>query len=115
MTYSKTVPVVVGTKIIDKALSLMTAGELAKATMTCRQSHFGVFMLGLLQLSHSSSDKSKVTKGATSSSPQGDTVEGQKFQLNDVKGSVHTTQKVTIPPFSTINVWANTSVKGHCM
>ena len=24
-------------------------------------------------------------------------------------------QKVTIPPFSTINIWANTSVKGHCM
>ena len=38
-----------------------------------------------------------------------------EFQLNDVKGSVLTTQKVTIPPFSTVNVWANTSVKGHCM
>ena len=33
-TYSRTVPVVVGTKIINKALSLMTMGELAKATMT---------------------------------------------------------------------------------
>ena len=42
-------------------------------------------------------------------------MEVQKFQLNDVKGSVHTTQKVTIPPFSTINVQANTSVKGNCM
>ena len=31
-TYSKTVRVMVGTKIIDKALSLMTMGELAKAT-----------------------------------------------------------------------------------
>ena len=28
---------------------------------------------------------------------------------------VYTTQKVTIPPFGTVNVWANTSVKGHCM
>ena len=37
MTYSKTVPVMVGTKKIDKALSLMTMGELAKATMTWRQ------------------------------------------------------------------------------
>ena len=36
MTYSKTVLVMVGTKIIDKALSLMTAGGLAKATMTWR-------------------------------------------------------------------------------
>ena len=39
----------------------------------------------------------------------------QKFWLDDVKGLVHTTQKVTIPPFSTINVWANTSVRGHCI
>ena len=53
--------------------------------------------------------------GAASSIHQGGTVEVQKFQLNDVKGLVHTTQKVTIPPFSTINIWANTSVKGHCM
>ena len=79
MTYSKTVPVMVGTKIIDKALSLMTVGELAKATKTWRQAHFGAVMLGLLQLSHSSSDKSEVAKGATSSSQQGDTVEVQKF------------------------------------
>ena len=97
MTYSRTVLVMVDTKIIDKTLSLMTAGELAKATMTWRQSHLGTVMLGSLQLSHSSSDKGEVTKGATSSSQQGDTVEVQKFLLNDVKGLVCTTQKVTIP------------------
>ena len=34
MTYSKRVPVIVGSKIIDKTLSCMTAGELAKATAT---------------------------------------------------------------------------------
>ena len=34
MTYSETVLVVVGSKIINKVLSLMTMGELAKATMT---------------------------------------------------------------------------------
>ena len=28
---------------------------------------------------------------------------------------VCTTQKVTIPPFSTVNVLAKTSVRGHCM
>ena len=38
-----------------------------------------------------------------------------KFQLDDVKGPVCITQKVTIPPFSTVNVQANTSVRGHCM
>ena len=115
MTYSKTVPVIVGTKIIDKALCLMTVGEFAKATTTWRHAHFGAVMSGLLQLSHSSSDESEVTKGATSSSHKGDPVEVQKFQLNDVRGFVHTTQKVTIQSFGTINVWANTSVKGHCM
>ena len=78
-TYSKSVLVMVGTKIINKALGLMTVGELAKATMMWRQAHFGAVMLGSLQLSHSSSDKSKVTKGATSSSQQGDTVQVQKF------------------------------------
>ena len=114
-TYSKTVLIMVGTKIINKALSLMTAGELAKATMMWRQAHFGAVMSGSLQLSHNSSDQSEVTTGTTSSSEQGDTVEVQKFQLNDIKGLVHTTQEVTIPPFSTVNIWANTSVKGHCM
>ena len=115
MTYPKTVLAMVGTKIIDKALSLMTAGELAKATMTWRKAHFGAVMLEALQLSHRSSDKSEMTKGATSSSQKSDPVEVQKFQLNDVKGLVCTTQKVTILPFGTINVQANSSVRGLCM
>ena len=59
-TYSKIVLVMVGSKIIDKALSLITMGELAKTTMTWRQANFGAVMLGLLQLSHSRSDKSKI-------------------------------------------------------
>ena len=42
-------------KIINKALGCMTAGELAKATATWQQAHFGVVMSGLLQLSHRSS------------------------------------------------------------
>ena len=75
-TYSKTFAVMVGTKIIDKALSLMTVGELTKATTTWRQALFGAVMLGSLQLSHSSSDKSKITKGATSFSQESDPVEG---------------------------------------
>ena len=50
MTYSKMVPVEVGSKVINKALSFMTIRELAKATMTWRQAHFGAVMLGSLQL-----------------------------------------------------------------
>ena len=110
-TYSETVPVVVGFKIIDKALSLMTMGELAKATMTWRQAHFGAVMLGSLQFFCGSSDENKIGEGAKCSSQKSDPLEVQKFQLDDVKGLVCTTQKVTIPPFSTVNVWANASVR----
>ena len=39
----------------------------------------------------------------------------QKYQLDGVKGAVCTTQKVTIPPFQTINIKASAGVKGHCM
>ena len=56
-----------------------------------------------------------MTNGATSSSQENDPVEVQKFWLNDVKGLVCTTQKVTILPFDTINVQANTSVRGYSM
>ena len=73
----------------------MTMGELAKATMTWWQAHFGAVMLGSLQLSSGTSDKNR---------QEGDPVEVQKFSLDDVKGSVCTTQYVTILPFRTVNV-----------
>ena len=96
-TYSKAVLVVVGTKIINKAPSLMTVGELAKATATWRKANFGAVMLGSLQFSCNGSGQSKVTTGAASSIHQGGTVEVQKFQLNDVKGSVCTTESHHTP------------------
>ena len=68
-------------------------------------------MLGLLQLSHSSSEKLKLDNFSRENDP----VEVQKYQLDGVKGAVCTTQKVTIPPFQTINIKANAGVKGHCM
>ena len=40
MTYSEMVLVLVGSKIIDRALSLMTKGELAKVTMTVEATSF---------------------------------------------------------------------------
>ena len=51
-TYSETVPVMVGSKIIDRAMSLMTKWELSKVTMTWRQAHFRAVMSGSLQLPH---------------------------------------------------------------
>ena len=83
-TYSERVPVVVGSKIIDRTLSCMTVGELAKATATWRQAHFGAVMSGSLQLSRSSSET--LTKHNLSG--EGDPVEVQKYQLDGVKGAV---------------------------
>ena len=85
------------------------------ATTTWREAHFGAVMSGSLQLSHSGSGNSKMKEGANCSPPKIDSVEVWTFQLDHVKGLVCTTQKVTIPRFSTINVQAKTSVRGHCM
>ena len=111
MAYAERVPVVVGLKIIDRALSCMTAGELTCATVTWQQAHLGAVMSGSLQLSHSSSEKLKLENF----SGENDPVEVQKYQLNGVKGAVHTTQKFMIPPFQTVNIKSNAGVKGHCM
>ena len=108
--YSDRVPVMVGSKIIDKALGCMTAGELAKATATWQQAHFGAVMSGSLQLSHSSSEKLAKQNSPGESNP----VEVWKYQLDGVKDAVCTTQKVTIPPFQTMTLKGNVGVKGHC-
>ena len=89
----------------------MTMGELARATVTWQQAHFGAVMSGSLQLSHSSLEKLTVENSSRENNP----VEVQKYQLDSIKGAVHTTQKVTIPPVHTINIKANAGVKGHCM
>ena len=52
MTYSEKVPVMVGSKIIDRVMRMITKGELVRATVTWKQAHFGVVMSGLLQLPH---------------------------------------------------------------
>ena len=114
-TYSEVVLVVVGSKIINKVLSLMTMGELVKVTMAWQQAHFVAVMLGLLQLSCGSSDKDRMGEGAKHSSQEGDPLEVWKFSLDDVKGLICTTQKVTIMQFGTVNVHTSTNVHGHCM
>ena len=51
-TYSMKVPVMVGSKIIERLMGMITKGELVKATMTWKQAHFGVVMSGSLHLPH---------------------------------------------------------------
>ena len=50
MTYAGKVPVMVGSKIIDRAMGMIMKRELAKTTATWRQSHFSAAMSGSLQL-----------------------------------------------------------------
>ena len=68
-------------------------------------------MSGSLQLSCNSSEKLKMENLSGESDP----VEVQKYQLDGVKGSVCTTQKVTIPPFQAMTIKGSAGVKGHCM
>ena len=114
-TYSQMVPVMFGSEIIDRPLSMITKGELKKVATMWRQAHFGAVMSGLLQLSHTNSSKMGKEEKLSHSSPGSNPVEVWKFSLDDVKGRVCTTQKVTILPFGTVSVHANTSGKGHCM
>ena len=59
MTYSKKVPVMVGSKIIDRAMGIMAKGELTMATMTWKQAHFSVVIIRSLQLPHTDSRGSR--------------------------------------------------------
>ena len=52
MTYTEKVLVMVGSKIIDRAMGIITKGKLAKATVTWRQANFSVVMSGSLQSPH---------------------------------------------------------------
>ena len=72
-------------------------------------------MSGSLQLPHTGSNGTGVEKEVIHSSLRVDTMDVKEFSLDDVWGPVHTTQKVTIPPFGTVKcTWHNT-VMGHCM
>ena len=55
MTYSKKVPVMVGFKIMDQPIRMVTKEELVRATSTWKQTHFSVVMSGSLWLPHATS------------------------------------------------------------
>ena len=57
MTYSEKVPVMVGSKIIDWAMGMMTKGELVRANVTWKQAHFGGVMSESLQFPCTNSKK----------------------------------------------------------
>ena len=73
------VPVMVGSKIIDKALGVMTKGDLEKAATIWRQAHFGAVMSGSLQLSHTNPSKIGMEEEVSYSSHGSDPVEVWKL------------------------------------
>ena len=96
-TYSEMVPVMVGSKIIDRAMSVTTKGELAKVTMAWRRAYFGDVISQLLLLPHTGSSGTGVKEEVIHSSPGVDIVGVKEFSLDNVRGPVHTTQKITTP------------------
>ena len=92
MTYSEKVPVMVGSKIIDRAMRMMTKkGELVSATVTWKQAHFGVVMSGLLQLPCTDSKGDREVGKEVAPSSGSHLTASREFCLDGVWGSVHTT------------------------
>ena len=114
MTYSEKVVVVVGSKIIDQTMGMMTKGELVRATATWRQAHFGAVMSGSLQLPYTTSKEDREVGKEFTPSPSSDPAASRGFCLDDVQGPVQTTHKITIPPFWTVSIHSHTGVWGHC-
>ena len=104
----------VRSKIIDRAMGMIMKGELARATTIWKKAHFGAVISGLLQLPHKCARRKGVLWEATpSAAPDSPTPKG--FCLDEIQGHVHTTQRVTIPQFGTMNIHSQTDVWGHCM
>ena len=104
MTHSKKVLVMVGSKIFDRAMGIIMKGKLVKATVTWKQAHFGAVMSGSLQLPH------KGTRGWGAERGVADPTVPKEFCLDDIQGHVHTTQRVTISPFGTIDIHSKTDI-----
>ena len=114
-TYSRKVPVMLGSKIIDRVMGIIMRGELAKATVTWKQAHFGADMSRPLQLPHKSTKGNADDDRRTTPSVAPNPPLPKAFCLDGVQGHVCTTQESTIPPFGTINIHHKTDIQGHCM
>ena len=108
-TYSE--KVLVGSKIIDCMMGMMTKGELVGATVTWRQAHFGASMSGSLHLPCTTSKEDGEVGKEVSPSPSSNPAASRRFCLHEVWGPAHTTQKVTIPPFRTVIFHSHTGAE----
>ena len=115
MIYSEVVLVMVRSKIIDCVMGMITKGEHMRATATWKQVHFGAVMSGSLQLPYTDSKERWRSGEGDNPLPKLWPYSVQGFCLDDVQWPVHTTQKVTLPPFGTIGIHGNTGIHGQYM
>ena len=88
--------------------------ELARATMTWKQAHISDVMSESLQLHHRGArGTGMLWMGNSVHSPNPTTP--KEFCLDDVEGHLHSTLRVTIALFGTINIHGNTDIWGNCM
>ena len=115
MTYSEKVPVMVGSKIIDRAMGMITKGELEEGNCDLETGPLWCIYVWVTPASPQMcrGDRGAV-KGATPSTAPNPTAP-KEFCLDDVQGHIHTTERDTIPQFGTINIHSKTDVHGHCM
>ena len=85
-TYSEEVLVMVSSKIIDWVMGMKTKGELAGATVTWEQAHFGAVLSGLLQLPHTDSKEDRGVGKEGTPSPSSDATVSRGFCWDEVQG-----------------------------
>ena len=72
-------------------------------------------MPGSLQLPHKSTKGDRGDERRVTPSVAPDPTAPKEFCQDNVQGHVCTTQKITIPPFGTLNSHGKTVIWGHCM
>ena len=87
--YTERVPISIGTLHIDRCLELLKKDEIPNLTKQWERALFPRYIL----------------KSANLKEPE--------FDLDNVKGTIKLTKKVTLAPFETIHVSAKSSVRGH--
>ena len=97
MTYAEKVLVMLGSKIIDRVMKMITEGELVRATMTWRQAPFVWLCLGHFSCPTEQWGGRDAIKGVAASAAPNPMVQ-KEFSMDNVQGDVHTTQRVTFLP-----------------
>ena len=110
MTYAEKVLVMMGSKIIDRAMGIIMKGELAMVTATWRQNHFSVVMSGSLQLALKCTRGDGNFRKETPPPTISDTTVARRFCLDNIQRHIHTTWRVTFPLFGTMNIHSQTNI-----